>query len=39
MTLGMNLKGVFLVSIFVVMIFSLTTSFAFAHPHSGQIYD
>ncbi len=33
----MNLKGIFLASIFLVMVFSLTTSFAFAHPHSGQI--
>ncbi len=33
----MSLKGIFLASIFLVMIFSLTTSFAFAHPHPGQI--
>ena len=33
----MNLKGIFLASIFLVMVFSLTASFAFAHPHSGQI--
>ncbi len=33
----MNLKGIFLASIFLVMVFSLTVSFAFAHPHSGQI--
>ena len=32
-----NLKTIFLVSIFVIMVFSFTTSFAFAHPHSGQI--
>ena len=34
---NMNLKGIFLASILLVMAFSLTTSFAFAHPHSGQI--
>ena len=33
----MNLKGIFLSSILLVMVFSLTPSFAFAHPHSGQI--
>ncbi len=33
----MNFKIIFLVGIFAVMMFSLTPSFAFAHPHSGQI--
>jgi len=33
----MNLKGLFLVSVLLVLVFSLTTSFAFAHPHPGQI--
>ena len=27
----------FTVGLFTVMFFSFTTSFAFAHPHSGQI--
>ena len=33
----MNSKVILFASIFVVMIFSFTSSFAFAHPHSGQI--
>lgn len=33
----MNLRQVFLASILVVLLFSLTTTLAFAHPHSGQI--
>ncbi len=33
----MNFKLVLFAGIFVVMAFSLTTSFAFAHPHPGQI--
>ena len=32
----MNFK-IYLTSIFVLMMFSLTMSFTFAHPHSGQI--
>jgi len=32
----MNFK-IYLTSIFVLMMFSLTMSFAFAHSHSGQI--
>ena len=31
------MRQIFLASIFIIAIFSLTTSFAFAHPHSGQI--
>ena len=34
---NMNLKGIFLTSILLVMIFSLIPSFAFAHPHPGTI--
>ena len=34
---NMNLKVILFASIFVVMAFSLTSSFAFAHPHSGQV--
>jgi len=34
---NMNFKVILFTGIFVVMIFSFTTSFAFAHPHSGQI--
>ncbi|MFQ5782442.1 MAG: hypothetical protein ACE5GR_05250 [Nitrosopumilus sp.] len=33
----MNLSRMFIASIFVVMLFSLTISFAFAHPHPGEI--
>ncbi len=33
----MNFKIILFAGIFVAMIFSFTTSFAFAHPHSGQI--
>ena len=33
----MNFKAILFAGIFVAMIFSFTTSFAFAHPHSGQI--
>ena len=32
----MNFKVILFAGIFVAMIFSFTTSFAFAHPHSGQ---
>lgn len=31
------MRQIFLASIFIIAILSLTTSFAFAHPHSGQI--
>lgn len=34
---NMNLKAILFAGIFAVMAFSLTTSFAFAHPHSGQV--
>jgi hypothetical protein len=34
---NMNLKVILFASIFVVIAFSLTSSFAFAHPHSGQV--
>jgi hypothetical protein len=34
---NMNFKVILFTGIFVAMIFSFTTSFAFAHPHSGQI--
>lgn len=33
----MTMRQIFLASIFIIAILSLTTSFAFAHPHSGQI--
>ena len=33
----MNFKVILFAGIFVAIIFSFTTSFAFAHPHSGQI--
>jgi hypothetical protein len=33
----MKFKVILFTGIFVAMIFSFTTSFAFAHPHSGQI--
>jgi hypothetical protein len=33
---NMNFKVILFTGIFVAMIFSFTTSFAFAHPHSGQ---
>lgn len=35
--LNMNLRGIFLASILLVMVFSLTSSLAFAHPHVGQV--
>ena len=34
---NMDFKVILFAGIFVVMIFSFTTSFASAHPHSGQI--
>ena len=34
---NMNFKVILFAGIFVAMIFSFTASFAFAHPHSGQI--
>ena len=34
---NMNFKVILFTGIFVAMIFSFTTSFVFAHPHSGQI--
>ena len=33
----MNFKVILFTGIFVAIIFSFTTSFVFAHPHSGQI--
>ena len=37
MVKNMNFKVILFAGIFVAIIFSFTTSFAFAHPHSGQI--
>ena len=37
MVKNMNFKVIFFASIFGVMLFSFTTSFGYAHPHSGQI--
>ena len=37
MVKNMNFKVILFTGIFVAMIFSFTVSFAFAHPHSGQI--
>jgi len=37
LTINMNLKGIFLASVLLVLVFSLTTSFAFAHPHPGSV--
>jgi len=34
---NMNFKVILFTGIFVAMMFSFTSSFAFAHPHSGQI--
>ena len=34
---NMNFKVILFTGIFVAMMFSFTTSFTFAHPHSGQI--
>lgn len=35
--LDMNMKQIFLASFLLVMVFSLTPSLAFAHPHPGQV--
>ncbi len=34
---NMNFKGIFLTGILILIIFSLTPSFALAHPHSGLV--
>jgi hypothetical protein len=36
MVKSMNFKAILFAGIFVAIMFSFTTSFAFAHPHSGQ---
>ena len=35
--IDMNMKGIFLASVLVLLVFSLTTSLVFAHPHPGSV--